>query len=73
MSNAAELALKAISDRARFLLDTYAPEKLAEHERDVIKIDEQLAIVVAKLAGEYDKKRKPSLGGLLMSIKTWGS
>jgi len=75
MSTTAQQALKLVSQRAQFLLDEYDSHLLTKFERELIKIDERLAIIAAKLSGDYVEKRKgrPSLGAMLMRMKTWGS
>lgn len=71
----AELALEAICQRAHSLLEEYDSHPLKRYETELVKIDEQLAIIVAKLSGEYIEKGKErtSLAGMLMRIKSWGS
>ena len=73
--SAARSALESVSQRAKFLLNEYDSHPLTKFETELIKIDEQLAIIAATLSGNYvDKgKGRPSLGGMLMRIKTWGS
>ena len=75
MSTPAQSALKSVSDRARFLLDEYDSHPLAKFEAELIKIDEQLAIIAAKLSGDgvASGRGRTSLGRMLMKIKTWGS
>ena len=75
MSATAQSALKSVSQRAKFLLDEYDSHPLTKFETELIEIDEQLAIIAAKLSGDYVEKGKgrPSFAGMWMSIKTWGS
>jgi hypothetical protein len=75
MSTAAQSALKSVSQRAQFLLDEYDSQLLTEFESELVKVDEQLAIIAAKLSGDYVEqgKGRPSLAGMLMRLKTWGS
>ena len=75
MSTAAQSALKSVSQRAHFLLNEYDSQLLTKFESELIKVDEQLAIIAARLSGDYVAKGKgrPSLAGMLMRIKTWGS
>ena len=73
--SAARSALESVSQRAKFLLDEYDSQILTESETELIKMDEQPAIVGAKLSGDYvqDREGRPSLAGMLIKIKTWGS
>ena len=75
MTTPAQSALKSVCERAQFLLDEYDSHPLGKFETELIKIDEQLAVIAAKLSGDYvDQGRgKMSLGRMLMRIKTWGS
>ena len=74
MSTTAQSALKSISKRARFLLDEYDSHLLTEFETELVKIGDQLAIVAAKLSGDYVEKGKgrPSSAGMLVWIRTLG-
>ena len=73
--SAARSALESVSRRAKFLLAKYDSHKLAESETELVRIDKQLAIVEAKLSGDAVQERqgRPSVAGMLMKIKTWGS
>ena len=73
MSTTARSALESVCQRAKFLLDEYADERLTEFETELVKIDERLAMIVGKLSGDYvEKGRRLSLGGMLMRIKIFG-
>ena len=74
MSTKAQSALESLSKRAQFLLNEYDSHPLKKYQAELLKIDEQLAIIAAKLSGEYiEKKGRTSFAGMLMRIKTWGS
>jgi hypothetical protein len=75
MSTAAQSAWKSVSQRAQFLLNEYDSQLLTKFESELVKVDEQLVIIAAKLSGDHVEKGKGrrSFAGMLMRIKTWGS
>ena len=52
------MALEALCQRANSLLDKYDDAKLTEFEGEIVKLDKQLAIIVARLSGACIQKAK---------------